>query len=421
MTENPTNRKIGAGAIAIVVLSIIVLFFSYNLFGTARMVRNGDIMMAGIIAYVGFAITMACGFVLAGRSLAMRTISAVLLISAGVSAFLTGNMMETAQKGLHVNGTFGDAFSIGFATLFWQASGIAMVLLAIAALASSKRQSTPPLKIPIVIFSVIALIIAAGPFAYAYLDEKYLEPASGQASLAEWKDRNPYLATQLEERGLLDEGGRNIVDGRRWYASISGGSWQIEHDDWKIRYNNEHDFWKAVNSTDEDLTIYVYEDSSYGLIGFPDHEEHHRIHVVVDRIDEDSLKEISSFVNDKAPMQGNFKLTDGTLVSYTVPEDQRQQILASYNDRGFPNDASGGFGWTDEHGLEWTVYLDGDDSFASTYIMNDDHATVKHTVIAAQNPDSVIHERNIDIIEVERLDVATLNSLSDQARKLLGH
>ena len=419
----PDSKGVMVLTVILAALIAIVFYFAYDMFTAAEMIQNGDTWMATAIAYAGFALVLSCGLILSSRTFAFRIPAAILLLSAGAVVCTTGEMMDAAQMNIHTNGTIGDGLSAGFAVLIWTACGTAMALIAIVIAATAgwaSKNSNGTRKALAIVFAVVALLVAATPFAYARIDAGYLEPARGEQSLAEWKERNPYLSEQLEKRDLLEENGKNIVDGDTWYAGLSGGSWQLEYRGWEIRYDEEHDNWRAWTTPSEDLTIYVHEDAGYGITAYPDHEESKRIHVMVDRIDADTLATIERAVANQGLEQGNFKLEDGKLMPYAISAEQKQQAKDAYNDRGFPNDSTGGFSWTDDHDLQWTVYLRGDKSYASTYTMSDDHATVKHTVIVAQDPSYIRHGNDIDVIEVERVDAKTLSSKSTEARELLG-
>ena len=422
MNKQSNNRSVTVLTIIIAVLIVIVFYFAYDMFTAADMVRNGDLWMAIAVAYVGFALILSCGLVLSGRALIFRILASFFLLSGGTIACTTGAMMDATQAHIYTNGTISDAFAVEFATLGWTASGAIMAIIAIVIVATARwtaKNTGNSHKIIVAIFALLAVIAAAAPFIYAYADANYLEPARGERNFEEWTERNPYLSEQLEKRGLFEEDRKNIVDGDHWYAGISSGDWRIEYADWKIIYDAEHDYWRAWTSPNDDLTVYAYEDIGYGVTTYPDYEESNRVHVMVDHIDANSLASIIAAIGDQDLRQGNFKLENGKLISYAVSDEQRQQAKSTYDNRGFPNDATGGFSWTDENGLQWTIYLAGEKSYASTYTMSNNHYSVDHTVIVAQDPSYVISGNNVDVIKVERLDVSTLNSKSIQAQKLL--
>lgn len=423
---NPQSSSKGVRAVTVIVAMLLALtfFFAYDFLETAEMIENGDMWIVVAIAYVGFVLVISFGLVISSRTMSHRLPAAILLLSACAVASTTGELMETAQLHIHSNGDVGSALTAGFAQLVWQASGTMMAVLAIVILATaawSAKHDNGTRKVPLIVCSVIAVLVAAAPFAYGYVDANYLKPAREEKALEEFKQENVVFIDQLEKRGLLEEGDKNLInDEGVWVVGISGGDWHIEYRGWEIKYNEEHESWRAWTSPSDDLTVYAYEDAGYGISAYPDHIEEKRVHVMADNIDAATLEAVSNIVGEQKLTQGNFKLVDGELVPYAVTAEDIAAAKSTYDDRGFPNDSSGGFSWTDDHDLTWTVYLRGDKSYASTYVMNDDHSTVKHTVVVAQDPYYVRDGDDVDIIKVDRVDVETLNSKSSEARRLLG-
>ena len=429
--QSSPSPRLGKGIIFLCVITLLLALGFYAPFISIRMIQHGDIIPALIRSAATAAFLAAAIIPLLSRTAFSCRTSGILLLAGSLAILSTLDVYGGAIPALYPNGDIGSAFTISFEFGLYRLGGISALVLAAIFLAvfikkriSSGEQrfmqsaGTPGRRVGSISLFLAMVFLVAFPFIYAHIYESYIYPSQQGKALEDFNQRNPKAAEAFKSRGL-EYSHQNL--------SIQGGCVHIPYKDWDISYEPELEYVKA-REIDDQVDVMVLEKDSRGVsgIGF-DNPNYVKIIVLVKCINMRTLDSISAFMDsgDFPVSSGVYEFENDALHVFGGDIAQLKEESFErhpYRGRGFGHEPGvlAGNSWKDSKGLDWSLYIQGEgESYAATYVLNDDGSTVKSTFIVAEQDADIEEKANTTIKRVDFLDADAIESFHDEAERAL--